>query len=83
MTILTESMTKLSVEHWNVRIWREETGDDPVDHDALKKEAASLYAPTDTGVQFARKVLALDRINAVEVIHSFIGNGAVLYRDWP
>lgn len=84
MTILVESMTQLSVEHWKIRIWREETGDDPVDHDALKKEVASLYVPADTGVQFARKVMAgIDLVNAIEVIHNLNGNGAVLYKDWP
>ena len=87
MKVLCESMTKFSVINgpssaWDVRVWREETGDARVDHAALKEQSIPLREPGDTGVQFARKVLALDRVNAVEVIDEN-GNGAVLYKDWP
>lgn len=86
MKVLCESMTKFSVRvgllRWDVRIWREETGDGSVDHAALMEQAASLRTPGDMGVDFAKKVLELDRVNAVEVIDA-TGNGGVLYRDWP
>jgi hypothetical protein len=86
MNILRESMTKVQtiMPYFTVRVWREEPLDAVVDHAelGLQIQAIAREGVDVTDVELAKKILALPRMNAVEVLkHN--GNGTVLYRDWP
>jgi len=42
----------------------------------------SLARPMDTSEDLLAKLLALERVNAVEILDSD-GCGTVVYKDWP
>jgi hypothetical protein len=86
-----ESMTKLHVGRFLVRVWRAESGlKDSYEHanrdlyEVAKllnnKWVENLFVIQPTEV--ANEYLKLDRINAVEVLDAD-GNGMVVYPDWP
>lgn len=77
---------------WTMRVWREEklssytpgrfdpgrTRIDDDIHGVIQRFVQMPVAP----LEIAEAVLALDRVNAVEVI-DMAGFGEVLYKDWP
>jgi len=79
---------------WTMRVWREEKlqdrsapepvripGRTPPDDDILITINRFIQSPVQP-LEIAKAILALDRINAVEVI-DLSGFGEVLYKDWP
>lgn len=82
MKILRESMTKVQTSRFTVRVWREEPSQlavaDNKDMVALIREVGEDLC----GVALAEKIIKIDRVNAVEVLDG-MGNGEVIYKDWP
>lgn len=75
---------------WTMRVWRHEKidgdlfpnpGQTTVDGDISAAIQRFTSHPV-TQLELARAILALERVNAVEVI-DFAGFGEVLYKDWP
>ena len=83
-TLLVESMTVLAIGKIRIRVWKQETDDVRVNrtplHDVHRKLIMSDTGSTMAGV--AKAFLEVPEVNAVEVTDS-IGNGIVIYRDWP
>lgn len=74
---------------WTMRVWREEpvsknsfspshTG---IDDDVLRT-IQRLQVPPAAPHELAAAVLALERVNAVEIV-DMSGAGEVHYKDWP
>lgn len=82
MNILRESMTKMTVWRYVIRIWRQER-DDNLENEpgALETEVYKAVAAVEIRhkLSIAKAILALPNINAVEVLDEN-GNGEVLYR---
>ena len=82
---LYESMTRVQFGDGVVRVWRGYQDGFPGDNRDIKAVLDS-YNPLRPVDSFAGdiivKLLALDRVNAVEVIGRD-GNGTVVYKDWP
>lgn len=75
---------------WTMRVWRHEKvdmdlfhnpGQTTVDGD-ISAAIQRFTAHPATQLELARAILALERVNAVEVI-DHAGFGEVLYKDWP
>lgn len=75
---------------WVARVWRQEDIGNPhlyvpgrttPDDDVLKTISRFVQMPVPP-VELAQAILALERVNAVEVI-DMSGFGEVLYKDWP
>lgn len=84
---VVESMTRLVVGIYIVRIWREEEDLRPI-YEATRTEllaaigkAASFGTP-NTPAEIIRTVYTLERINAVEVVGES-GQGVICYKNWP
>jgi hypothetical protein len=80
MTILIESMHKLDIGPYAVRIWREE----PVGYVWSPEDAVELpsFESPYVRTEIAAALLELPRVNAVEVLDRR-GHGVVFYRNWP
>ena len=84
MTTLIESMHKFSFGEYSIRVWREEPPDYEWSEDDVSQFNGGLplsdipYSKT----QIAAGILALPKVNAVEVLDRE-GNGVVFYNNWP
>ena len=83
---LIESMTSATIrEHgWSVRVWRDEdelheSYDNSDIHDLVEEIDYSARAIM---VVIVHAIMELPRVSAVEV-KDHLGNGIVLYREWP
>lgn len=75
-----ESMTRVQVGPYTVRVWRTEASLTSADNSDLR-EALRYANPYGAPEEIVRIVEALPRIAAVEVLdHN--GNGGILYPDW-
>lgn len=84
MNILRESMTKITILPFVIRVWRQEKDlTVELDNDDIwltaKEAVDAKYA---NQISIAYQLLSLDRVNAVEVVDE-CGAGEVLYKDWP
>lgn len=74
-------------ENYNVRCWREENTWDKETIKRNREEISQHIARlkgTETMEEVANYLLAMDRMNAVEVLEVLPkANGIVLYRNWP
>lgn len=80
METLRESVIQLYHGQWIVRVWRGEQMGVPVNHSDVFD--ASFRSSQHDMTGFALELLAIDRVNAVEVKDQ-AGWGEVLYKDWP
>lgn len=83
MNIYAESIIRLETYHYKVRIWRHEPTCAISDINELKTKALAILNREPITAIAARDVLALDDVNAVEVIPHALSVGIVLYKDWP
>jgi hypothetical protein len=97
MHITRERVSKISLSPylsyatgWIMRVWRAEKLDgdfwrEPgrvhMDGDVLNTVTRFVQMPVSQ-LELAKAILALDRVNAVEVT-DVSGFGEVLYKDWP
>lgn len=85
MHILRESMTRIVLGNYTVRVWREEPDlvVEPSNEDLIRE--AEFFYRYDVGgrrMELLKRLLEFPRVNAVEVI-DLNGDGDVVYRDWP
>lgn len=83
MSLLVESMTRISLPKYTIRVWRQE--DESYQHTPglySDIESVARANESDSAVELAKKIVALPRVNAVEVLGWDLG-GCVVYRDWP
>lgn len=89
MKVLIESMTKLQIHELTIRCWRQEL-EEPDDNanDLIRQELIRIYnndfsdGQEMTYTEFAKKLLEIDRMNAVEIVNDE-GDGVVLYKLNP
>lgn len=90
MDILIESMTRVRTTFKNiweeaiVRCWRQESDYGKAVAEATRKEIEAVIKESGKDVDaftLAKKLLEMDRMNAVEVLTG--GDGPVIYKDWP
>lgn len=93
METLIESMTRVNLGDFNVfyggsfmRVWREERPELGWNFARTRDEIHQKIELNIRGVvgmrEMAEAVLAMDRVNAVEIVDSH-GQGMVAYKDWP
>ena len=89
MNTLRESMTLVVDRNNNnrVRVWREEAyeaGRDRIEasHTEVERAVKDALQGVYETAEAAQKILALDRVNAVEIVSEY-GYGEVWYKDWP
>lgn len=78
-----ESMTKLRIGYFDVRVWRDESNVGEYDNSdllALQKSLQHLGQPNSKEHELAVEVSKLPRVSAVEV--TWEGDGIVLYTQW-
>lgn len=75
-------MTKVVLPQYTIRVWRQEELGVKVDHIELAGAVDCLADGCPTAEEAAEAILALERVNAVEVLDND-GHGTVLYKDWP
>lgn len=87
-----ESMTKIDIQNWRLRIWREEK-ELRVHYDETEKEIRSvidLFYKATLGTMVYQDIVPLmeiiahdvPRIEAIEAINTWDGCGVILYPDW-
>lgn len=80
---VVESMTKISLPKYSVRVWRDEN--DSFEHlpglytDLHSVAQANQDSPP---ADLAKKIAALPRVAAVEVL-DWDSGGVVVYNNWP
>lgn len=86
MKVLIESMTRIEMRKPNVviRVWRQEESFDTMNRHSTQGDVMNALSATELNGfnEIASAVLALERVNAVEVLDQY-GDGVVLYKDWP
>lgn len=83
MSILVESMSRIVLPKYLIRVWRQENeGYEHTPGLYTDLESVARANETDKPVELARKIIALPRVNAVEVLDWDLG-GCVLYSEWP
>ena len=81
--MLVESMTRISLPKYTIRVWRQEAEDHEHTPGLYSDiESVARANETDKPVELAKKIAALPRVNAVEVLDWDLG-GCVVYSDWP
>jgi hypothetical protein len=83
MTMLMESMTRISLPKYTVRVWRSQ--DESYEHwppGFSDIEACAHNYQDESPRSLALKILSLRNIAAVEVL-DWNQNGLVAYSDWP
>jgi hypothetical protein len=83
MSILIESMTRVSLAKYIIRVWRQE--ESTFEHKPgmySDIEQVARANEDDTPTELAQKIAALPRVNAVEVL-CWDRGGVVVYNDWP
>jgi hypothetical protein len=87
MRILIESMTLFEFDGYKIRCWRQEKKayDEKIETET-KIELGTVLEPLEgkklTMFQIAVALLDVERMNAVEVLNQ-MGQGCVLYKNWP
>lgn len=90
MNLLRESMTKLAVGIFFIRVWRQEEPDGQIDNSDLWRvvDDPSWRVAMDANCgrldidAMAQSLIAMPRVNAVEVLDGS-DSGVVYYKDWP
>jgi hypothetical protein len=80
---IVESMNKVSLPRYTVRVWRQEESDyehKPGLYSDIEQVARANQWATIS--ELAAKLAELPRVNAVEVLDWDLG-GVVVYNDWP
>lgn len=80
---IVESMTKVSLPKYTIRVWRQEASDyehKPGLYSDIEQVARANEGSTPS--ELAAKLAELPRVNAVEVLDWDLG-GVVFYNDWP
>lgn len=83
MTMLMESMTRIVLPKYTVRVWRSQNID--YEHESKGFSDIEVTAHTyqdESPRSIALKIMALPNIAAVEVL-DWNKNGLVAYSDWP
>jgi hypothetical protein len=96
--ILTETIQQFTFYNWIIRVWVHEPSPEKFDklkindvarhvqqcHHTHTHTEANIYPENDfkSANALALRILEYPSVNAVEVKNP-IGNGVVLYRDWP
>lgn len=84
--IVIESMTRIEMTKYTIRIWRQEKElKEEYDNHQLLDTAAALLKDRLPIHEICEELASLDRVNAVEVLHkgNNQGNGIVYYPTWP
>lgn len=76
-----ESMTKVVVFNWQIRVWREEPDMTPGPDQEVVNLIMDTVGKTDSVRTLLTTLGALPRISAVEVLNPG-GDGAIFYPDW-
>jgi hypothetical protein len=79
-----ESIIRKGFREWSIRVWRQK--ENPHDPIVMTDIAAALNSinRVETDAELVLKTLiALDGVNAVEVVNAASGWGSVVYKDWP
>jgi hypothetical protein len=77
---VVESMTRLTIGPYSVRIWRTEASMDSADNADLR-DALRTVDPYLGPAHIAKVVESFERVAAIEVLDAD-GNGSILYPDW-
>jgi len=75
-----ETMTKVKLGNWTIRVWREEPGFQ-MGADAEIQATIQKLAVKPMPSEIVHAVGALPRVAAIEIINEF-GNGGIFYPDW-
>jgi hypothetical protein len=77
-----ESMTKVRLGRWVVRVWRTEADLSKLDNNDIHALGAKLCNSEQPDAQgIAHEFEKLPRVSAVEVV-DWLGNGILIYPDW-
>lgn len=83
---LAESMTRIQWagpnNEFTIRVWRQENAQWEINHEELRFIVRTRIEKLPTKSLIAVSILAMDNVNAVEVIDRN-GDGLVLYDGWP
>lgn len=88
MNTIYETMTKVSLGHSTVRVWRSSTvialGPDLEIKSKIRDIQNRMYdthSVVDTRLAILQEIAAMPYVEAVEVLDSY-GNGGLVYPDW-
>lgn len=83
MSVLIESMHRITVPKYVIRVWKQEAPDYKHTQRGITELELLAHNCQDMEMdELAKLILAGDDINAVEIL-SWDGCGIVLYRNWP
>lgn len=83
MSVLIESMHRITVPKYVIRVWKQETPDYKHTQSGITELELLAHKNQDLAPEdLARKILEVEDINAVEVL-GWDGCGVVLYFNWP
>lgn len=83
MSVLIESMTRISLPRYTVRVWRQQPEDFTYSPGQFSDiESVARANEYDAPSELAKKIAALPNVNAVEVLDWDKG-GVVVYNNWP
>lgn len=83
MSVLIESMTRISLPRYTIRVWRQQPEEFQYNPGLFTDlESVARANEDDAPVELAKKIAALPNVNAVEVLDWDRG-GVVVYNDWP
>jgi len=83
MTVLVETMHRITVPNYEIRIWRAERPDYKFEPEPFGKLALLAQRNQELALdELARLLLAEDNVSAVEVLN-WAHCGVVLYKEWP
>ena len=83
MSVLIESMHRITVPKYVIRVWKQEAPDYKHTQTGVTELELLAHHNQDLPMhELANLILGGEDINAVEVL-GWDGCGVVLYRDWP